>query len=89
MAKTLFHSSERSNFIVNLKPERLRQLSCRVCMLAMILLTGSMLLTELTQDVYGSLSEAISDGGTRGVLAYLVLILRSVSSMFAVGGVLA
>ena len=42
MAKTLFHSSERSNFIVNLKPERLRQLSCRVCMLAMILLTGSM-----------------------------------------------
>lgn len=89
MAKTLFHSSERSNFIVNLKPERLRQLSCRVCMLAMILLTGSMLLTELTQDVYGSLSDAISDGGTRGVLAYLVLILRSVSSMFAVGGVLA
>ena len=54
-----------------------------------ILLTGSMLLAELTQDIYGSLSEAISDGGSRGVLAYLVLILRSVSSMFAVGGVLA
>ena len=48
MAKTLFHSSERSNFIVNLKPERLRQLSCRVCMLAMILLTGSMLLSLLS-----------------------------------------
>ena len=89
MAKTLFHSSERSNFILNLKPERLRQLSCRVCMLSMILLGGSMLLTELTQDVYGGLSDAISNGGAGGMLAYLVLLLRSVSSMFAVGGVLA
>lgn len=89
MAKTLFHSSERSNFILNLKPERLRQLCCRVCMLSMLLLGGSMLLTELTQDVYGSLSDAISSGGAKGTFAYLVLLLRSVSAMSAVGGVLA
>ena len=82
MAKTLFHSSERSNFILNLKPERLRQLSCRVCMLSMILLGGRMLLTELPQAVYGGLSDAISIGGAGGMRAYLVLLLP-VSLLFS------
>ncbi|MBQ8906229.1 MAG: O-antigen ligase family protein [Ruminococcus sp.] len=86
MAKTIFGTSEKSNFIVNMTPQQLRRYCCNGLLIALALGFASMWLFDLTLNAEGELAEQMLEGN---LLANLVVALRTYSSAFAIGGVLA
>lgn len=89
MAKTIFGTTEKSNFILNLTPAGLHRFCLRVLQLTLILLGAGVLLYELTLNVNVDIAEAMGEGGTKGMFASLLAGLRAYESYFAVGGVAA
>lgn len=79
MAKTLFHSSEKSNFILNLTEEKYSKLASGGLVIAMLMTPLFTLIPELTYTV-SSASEAayeFSSGGLvcGGVIAMIIAII--------------
>ncbi len=87
--KQLFHTSEKSNFILNMQETDFRRYCCNLILLTLGLLLGSGMLYELTMDAEtaNKMTDAVDKGGFGGVLTNLLMMLRSPSSMLAIGGV--
>lgn len=86
MAKTIFGTSEKSNFIINMTPQQLRRYCCNGLLIALTLGFASMWLFDLTLNAESDLAQQMLDGN---LLANLIVGLRTYSSAFAIGGVLA
>lgn len=86
MAKTIFGSSEKSNFILNMKPEQLRRYCCNGLLIAAALVFAALWLFDLTLNAEGDLANQMLEGNP---FANLLIGLRSYSSAFAIGGVIA
>ncbi len=89
MAKTIFHSSDQSNFILNMDLGKYRAFCAKMALAVLWMTAGSQLIFQLTYSVNGRLSEMMGEGGFSGVLALILIMLRSVATFFSIGGVLA
>lgn len=89
MAKTIFHTTEKSNFILNLKPEDYRRHCRNIFLLCAALLTFGMIVRELSDSHLIAINDAFNAGGGKGLLAFLVIALRATMFLFAIAGVAA
>ena len=88
MAKTIFHTTDKSNFILNLNMERFRSVSAGL-LLASLWVTGvSEAINQVTIPVNADLAVMIGEGGFGMVLSLILLALRSVATLFSLVGVL-
>lgn len=87
MPKTIFHTTEQSNFILNLDLDRYRAFCVKLLFAMLVAVAGSACVFQLTYAVNGELSNMLGDGGFGSVLALLLIALRSISVVFSVGGV--
>ena len=89
MPKTIFHTTEKSNFILNLKMDTYRRAAAKIILFLLWITAVSQGINQATFDVNSDLAVMIGDGGFGGVLALLLVSVRSVASMFSIAGVLA
>lgn len=88
MAKTLFGSSEKSNFILNMDLDRYRN-ACAKLMLIMLWVTaGAQGINQLTYRANAHFTDMIAAGGGALFIGLLGVMLRSVAALFSVMGVL-
>ena len=89
MPKNLLNTSDKSSFIVNLNMDKYRAICVRF-LLAILWLTGiSQVINELTLSSLTDIDTMSNGGGFGAVLAYFLLSIRSVSTIFTFVGVLA
>lgn len=89
MAKTIFGTSEKSNFILNMDIDKYRRF-CGKLMLGMLwVVAASEGINQLTYAVNSSFSDMVNAGGAGMVFALLMIMLRSVAIVFSIAGVLA
>lgn len=89
MAKTIFGTTEKSNFILNMDLDWYRR-ACTKLMLVMLWAVGiSQGIHQLTYRSNAHFADMISEGGFGGVIALLLVSLRSIATVFAVAGVFA
>lgn len=89
MAKTLFGSSEKSNFILNMDLDKYRR-ACGKLMLVMLWAVGiSEGIYQLSYSANSGLSNMVDAGGGGMIFALILVMLRSVATIFSVFGVLA
>lgn len=88
MAKTLFHTTEKSNFILNLDLERYRSMSAGLMLAALWTTAVSEAVNQATAPVNADFAIMIDEGGGGMILAMLLLALRSVATLFSILGVL-
>lgn len=89
MAKTLFGTSEQSNFIVNMDLDKYRN-ACAKLMLVLLWAVGiSQGIHQMTYAVNAQFARMIERGGFGAVIAMAAVILRSTANIFSVAGVLA
>lgn len=89
MAKTIFGTSEKSNFILNMDLDKYRR-GCGKLMLGMLWAVAvSEGINQLTYYANPGFAEKIGAGGGSMVFAMLMIMLRAVAIVFSVAGVLA
>lgn len=89
MPKNLLNTSDKSSFIVNLNMDKYRAVCVRF-LLAVLWLTGiAQAINELTMSSLTDIDTQANVGGFGAVLAYFLLSVRSVSTVFTFIGVLA
>ncbi len=89
MPKTIFNTTEKSNFILNLDLDRYRAFCVKLLFVLLAAVAGSACVFQLTYTVNSDLSNLLSEGGFGGVLALLLITLRSISVVFSIAGVAA
>ena len=87
MPKTIFGTSEKSNFILNLDLDRYRAFCVKMLLIAFWATAASMGLNQLTYSVNGRLAEMAQEGGFATVLALVTIALRSIATVFSICGV--
>lgn len=87
MPKTLFGTSEKSNFILNLDLDRYRAFCAKMLLIAFWASAISMGINQMTYSVNGRLAEMAQAGGFSTVLALITIALRSVATVFSICGV--
>lgn len=89
MAKTLFGTSDKSNFIMNMDLGKYRS-ACAGLMLVLLWAVGiSQGIHQMTYTVNAELSRMMERGGFGGVIAVLAVSLRSTASVFSLAGAFA
>lgn len=87
MPKTIFHSTEKSNFILNMDLELYRAFCVKLLFALLAMTAASSMIFQLTYSVNNDLSSMTAEGGFRAFLAQLLIGLRSISVLFSVVGV--
>lgn len=87
MPKTIFNTTEKSNFILNLDLDRYRSFCVKLLFAMAVAVAGSACVFQLTYAVNSDLSNMLGNGGFGSVIALLLIALRSISVVFAVFGV--
>lgn len=89
MPKTIFRTTEKSNFILNLDMERYRAFCVKMLFVLLVMTAASSMIFQLTYSVNSDLSVMVSEGGFSSMLALLLIAMRSISMVFSIGGVAA
>ena len=89
MAKTIFGTTEKSNFILNLDLEKYRNACVKLMLIILWANAASEGINQMTYSVNGDLAELAAGGGFGTILGLLIITLRSVASIFSIGGVFA
>ncbi len=89
MAKTIFGSSEKSNFILNMDLGRYRNAAAKLMLVILWCVGLSEGINHLTNRANANFSDMIDEGGFSAVIALLFVALRSTATIFSVVGVLA
>lgn len=77
MAKTIFHSSESSNFILNMTAEKYNKIASKVLLISCILVSLFAIPSEITQSVgYAYISSALAVCGVAGIITALIAVLK-------------
>lgn len=88
MAKTIFGTSDKSNFILNMDLDKYRHF-CGEMMLILLWAVGiAQGVNQLTYAANSSLSDLVDGGGAGMVFALLMIMLRSVAIIFSIAGVI-
>lgn len=89
MAKTLFGTSDKSNFILNMDLDKFRA-GCGKLALILFWTTGiSQLLNHMLAPSESTLAQLLENGGFGGVVVFFLLLLRRMSLVFSTVGVFA
>ncbi len=88
MAKTIFGTTEKSNFILNMDLDWYRRFCAKLLLIVLWATALSQGVNHLTEVANTSLDEMIREGGVGAVLALVLVSLRSVATIFSIGGVL-
>ncbi len=89
MAKTIFGTSEKSNFILNMDLDKYRSF-CGKLMLGMLwAVAASEGINQLTYAANTKFSDMVNAGGLGMAFAMLMIMLRAVAIIFSITGVLA
>ena len=89
MAKTIFGTSEKSNFILNMDLDKYRAFCAKLMLFLLWMTACSEGINQMTESVNARLAEMTAEGGFSTVLALILVALRSVATLFSVGGVAA
>ncbi len=89
MAKTIFGTSEKSNFILNMNIDKYRAFCAKFLPVLLWMTAVSAGIYQLTYSVNGKVDEVVSGGGFSTVVGLAVVALRSVATFFSIGGVAA
>lgn len=87
MPKTIFHTTEKSNFVLNMDLEKYRNFCAKFLGIILMIVGGSELFCQLTGSVSGNFEQMIADGGFGMILALLSIVLRSIATIFSMCGV--
>ena len=88
MAKTIFGTSSKSNFILNMDLDKYRRFCAKLLLAVFWIVACSAAVYQLTYQVNSRLAEMAGEGGFATVFSALLIMLRSTASIFSVGGVL-
>lgn len=89
MAKTIFGTTEKSNFILNMDLDWYRKFCAKLLLIVLWATAASQGLNQLTDAANSSLNDTVHGGGIGAVFAFFIVGLRSVATIFSIGGVLA
>lgn len=87
MPKTIFNTTEKSNFILNLDLDRYRAFCVKLLFALSVAVAASAMVFQLTYSVNSDLSVGLGEGGFTSVFSMLLITLRSISVVFSVVGV--
>ena len=88
MAKTIFGTTEKSNFILNMDLDWYRRFCGKLLLLVLCATAASQGINQLTEAANTALNSTIRNGGAGTVFALLLVAVRSVATIFSIGGVL-
>ena len=88
MAKTIFGTSEKSNFILNMDLDWYRKFCGKLLLIVLWATAFSQGINQLSDAANASLNETVREGGIGSAFALILVALRSVATVFSVGGVL-
>lgn len=89
MAKTIFGTTEKSNFILNMEIDWYRESCGKILRIMLWAVALSQAINQMTYAVNAKFSDMIAAGGFGAVIALVLVMLRSVASIFAIAGVFA
>ncbi len=89
MAKTIFGTSEKSNFILNMDLEKYRATCVKLMLVILWANAASAGINQMTYKVNADLNDMVQGGGFGSVIGLLTIAMRSVAVIFSIGGVLA
>ncbi len=88
MAKTIFGTTEKSNFILNMDLDWYRRFCGKLLLIVLWATALSQGINQLTEAANASLNETVREGGAGMIFALILVALRSVATVFSIGGVL-
>lgn len=88
MPKTIFHTTEKSNFILNMDLDKFRVFCSKLLAIMMSIVGASEMVFQLSYDYTSKFNEMIRDGGFGVVVALTIVTLRSIATIFSIVGVL-
>lgn len=89
MPKTIFHTTEKSNFILNMDLDAYRNACGKIMLIILWATAVSQGIHQLTYSVNMQLADMVANGGFGAVIAMLLVTFRSVATVFSLGGVAA
>ncbi|MBR6718893.1 MAG: O-antigen ligase family protein [Oscillospiraceae bacterium] len=89
MAKTIFGTSEKSNFILNMDLDRYRQGCGKLTLIVFWATAIAQLISHMLGSSEVKLAQIFEGGGFAGAVIFLLLLLRRVSLIFSLAGVFA
>ncbi|MBP0972125.1 MAG: O-antigen ligase family protein [Oscillospiraceae bacterium] len=89
MAKTIFGTSDKSNFILNMDLDKFRSACGEIAMIIFWSTALSQLMSHMLGSAEMGLSEIANSGGLAGVLVFLLLLVRRTSVIFSLAAVFA
>lgn len=89
MPKTIFHTTEKSNFILNMDLDRYRSVCGKLLFIMLTVIAGSSAIHQITYSLSSDLSDMMQQSGFSYLLASLLISLRSISMLFSICGVAA
>ena len=88
MPKTIFGTTEKSNFILNLDLDRYRAFCAKLLIWVLWATGAAMAINQMTFTFNSRLNDMMHGGGFASVLSFCLIGLRSVAMIFSIGGVL-
>lgn len=89
MPKTIFGTTEKSNFILNMDLDWYRKFCAKLLLIILWATAAAQGLNHITFSVNTDLNDLMHGGGFGAVIGFLLVSLRSVATLFSIGGVLA
>lgn len=89
MPKTIFHTTEKSNFILNMDLDKYRAFCGKLVMLIFWVTAASSAVSQWINPFNNRISEMMQESGFAQILAAVLIALRSIATLFSIGGVLA
>lgn len=89
MPKTLFHTTDKSNFILNMDLDKFRVFCSKLLAALMMIVGGSEIVFQLSYSYTTDLNDMIQEGGFGMFLSLLIITLRSIATIFSIVGVIA
>lgn len=87
MPKTIFHTTEKSNFILNMDLDKYRAFCVKLIAALLIAVAFSQMVFQLSAPHVLDFSSMIAEGGFGGFLALMAVVFRSVATFFSIFGV--
>ena len=89
MAKTIFGTTEKSNFILNMDLDWYRKFCAKLLLIVLWATAAAEGINQVTNAANTALNDTVHGGGIGAFFALILVGLRSVATIFSIGGVLA
>ncbi|MCQ2417689.1 MAG: O-antigen ligase family protein [Oscillospiraceae bacterium] len=89
MAKTIFGTTEKSNFILNMDLDKYRAFCVKLLLGMLWANAASEAVWQMTYSIGSRMSQWVAGGGMGMLVGFLLIALRSIATIFSIGGVFA